>query len=159
MKGDPQVMAGLQEAINLEASLTLQYFLDQRNAKRYGLDIADGLKELSEQSQDHTKHLTSRLLFLDGAPEIAAQPAKSHATVTEILTNALASETAIVARYSSLCKAAYEAGDMEIFHFYQHLAKWHRLGDDKFKGHIAWLQKQLWQLGEFGEKDYEATKV
>ena len=49
-------MAGL-EAINLEASMMLQYLLDQRDVKRLGLNLADGLKQLHEQCEDHMKHL------------------------------------------------------------------------------------------------------
>ena len=46
MKGNPQVIAGLQEAANMEGSMMLQYLLDQRDVKRLGLDLADGLKQL-----------------------------------------------------------------------------------------------------------------
>ena len=51
------------------------------------------------------------------------------------------------------------AGDMSNFHFYQHLVKWHREGDDKFKGHVAWLQKQLYQMNKLGENDYIAVNA
>ena len=46
MKGNPQVIAGLQEAANMEGSMMLQYLLDQRDVKRLGLDLADGLKQM-----------------------------------------------------------------------------------------------------------------
>ena len=78
MKGNPQVIGGLQEAADIEASLMLQYLLDQRDVKRLGLDLADGLKQLHEQCEDHMKHLVSRLLFLEGAPTIRAE-ARRHA--------------------------------------------------------------------------------
>ena len=48
---------------------------------------------------------------------------------------------------------------MSNFHFYQHLVKWHREGDDKFKGHVAWLQKQLYQLNKLGENGYLAVNA
>jgi bacterioferritin (cytochrome b1) len=159
MKGNPQVIAGLQEAANLEASLMLQYLLDQRDTKRLGLDLADGLKELYDQCEDHMKHLVSRVLFLEGAPTIEPKSAATHDSVSDILNDAFAAEQAAVARFTDLCKQCYEAGDMSNFHFYQHLAKWHREGDDKFKGHIAWLQKQLYQLKKLGENDYLAVNA
>jgi len=157
MKGNPTVMAGLSEAINVEASMMLQYLLDQRDLKRLGLSLADGLKQLHDQCEDHMKHLVSRLLFLEGAPTVEPKPAATHDSVTEILNDAFAAEEAAVARFSDLCKQCYEAGDMSNFHFYQHLTKWHREGDDKFKGHIAWLQKQIGQLKKLGETDYIAV--
>jgi bacterioferritin (cytochrome b1) len=159
MKGNPQVTAGLQEAANIEGSMMLQYLLDQRDLKRLGLDLADGLKTLHEQCEDHMKQLTSRLLFLEGAPTYQLKTATTHDSVTEILNDAFAAEQAAVARFTELCKQAYDAGDMSNFHFYQHLVKWHREGDDKFKGHIAWLQKQLYQLNKLGENDYLAVNA
>jgi bacterioferritin (cytochrome b1) len=159
MKAPPQVLAALQESIDIEATLALQYLLDQRDVKRLGLDLADGLKQMHEQCQDHLKHLTSRLLFLEGAPTITPKPAATHDSITEILNGAFAAETAAIARFSELCKQCYEAGDMSNFHFYQHLVKWHREGDDKFKGHAAWLQKQLYQLKKLGENDFIAVNA
>ena len=159
MKAPPQVLAALQESIDIEATLALQYLLDQRDVKRLGLDLADGLKQMHEQCQDHLKHLASRLLFLEGAPTITPKPAATHDSVTEILNGAFAAETAAIARFSDLCKQCYDAGDMSNFHFYQHLVKWHREGDDKFKGHAAWLQKQLYQLKKLGENDFIAVNA
>jgi len=159
MKAPPQVLAALQESIDIEATLALQYLLDQRDVKRLGLDLADGLKQMHEQCQEHLKHLTSRLLFLEGAPTITPTPAATHDSVTEILNDAFAAEQAAIARFSDLCKQCYDAGDMSNFHFYQHLAKWHREGDDKFKGHVAWLQKQLYQLNKLGENDFIAVNA
>lgn len=159
MKGSPPVLEGLGEALNIEASLMLQYLLDQRDVKRLGLDLADGLKQLHEQCEDHMKHLASRLLFLEGAPTIEPKPAATHDSVADILNDAFAAEQAAIARFSDLCKQCYEAGDMSNFHFYQHLVKWHREGDDKFKGHVAWLQKQLYQLKKLGENDFIAVNA
>jgi len=160
MKGNEKVMAGLQEAINLEASLMLQYLLDQRNVKRFGLSIASGLKKLHEQCEGYMKDIASALLFFDGgAPAFAPKPAATHPTVAAIQTDAIAAEQAVVARYAELCREAFDAGEMDIFHLYQHLTKWHRRGGNGNEGHLAWLQKQNWQLVEFGEKDYEEVKA
>jgi bacterioferritin (cytochrome b1) len=159
MKGNPQVIAGLQESANIEGSMMLQYLLDQRDAKRLGLALADGLKQLKEQCEDHMKCLVSRLLFLEGAPTIEPKPAATHDSVTEILNDAFAAEQAAIARFTDLCKQCYDAGDMSNFHFLQHLVKWHREGDDKFKGHVAWLQKQLYQLKKLGENDFLAVNA
>jgi bacterioferritin (cytochrome b1) len=119
MKGNPQVIAGLQEAANMEGSMMLQYLLDQRDVKRLGLDLADGLKQMKEQCEDHMKCLVSRVLFLEGAPTIELKPAATHDSVTEILNDAFAAEQAAIARFTDLCKQCYDAGDMSNFHFYQ----------------------------------------
>jgi bacterioferritin (cytochrome b1) len=152
-------MAGLQEAINIEASLMLQYAIDWQDTDRLGLSIADGLEKLHEQSEGWWQELTSKLLFLEGAPVAVPAKAATHDTVTDILNDSLAAELAAVDQFTVLCKAAYDAGDLEMFHYYQHLAKWHRSGGNGNKGHISWLQKQLWQLKKLGENDYIASKV
>jgi bacterioferritin (cytochrome b1) len=159
MKGDPKVMAGLQEAINLETSIYLQYFLDACDAQRFGLSIADGLKKLACQSQEFARDLTARLLFLEGSPVVAPDPANTHDNVTAVIVGAISAETAIITRYTQLCRDAWEAGDLSNFHFYQHLDKWHRQGGNDYDGHLSWLQKQQWQLKQLGEKDYIAEKI
>ena len=137
----------------------LQYLLDWCDLKRLGLALGGDVKTMHEQCEEHVKHITSRLLFLEGAPTIEPKPASTHDSVGDILNDAFASEQAAIARFSDLCKECYEAGDMSNFHFYQHLVKWHREGDDKFKGHVAWLQKQIYQLKKLGENDYLAVNA
>jgi bacterioferritin len=161
MDGDGKVMAGLQEAINLEWAGALQYGLDARDLMRLGLKTADGLMTLHEQCEMFAWDLIDRLLFLGGSPEIRPDnAAETHATVGDILNDALAFEMAVVGRYAELCKEAYEAGDMEAFHLYQHLTKWHRMGGNDNKGHIAWLQKQLAQYQKVGgEAQYIQIKA
>ena len=159
MKGPTEVQAGLEDALVIEGSLMLQYLLDHCDLKRLGLALAGDVKTLHEQCEEHMKHLTGRLLFLEGAPVYSFKTATTHDSVTEILNDAFAAEQAAVARFSELCKQAYDLGDLSNFHFFQHLVKWHREGDDKFKGHIAWLQKQLYQLGKLGENDYIAVNA
>lgn len=159
MKGDPKIIAGLQEMINLELALCLQYMLDWKNVKRCGLKIARGLYCLHEQSEEYAQKLITRLLFLDATPQSSPSAAKAHANVADIITDAIAAETAIVARYSELTKLALDAGDVSNMHLFQHLSKWHREGDKEHRGHLMWLQKQGWQLKEFGETDYEEVKA
>lgn len=160
MKGNPAVLAGLQEAINLEESLALQYALDARNLKRYGLSISRGMKMLARQCRGYATELVDALLFFDGGePSIVCEEAATHPTVSTIQADALVAEQNIVARYAELCKEAFAAGEMDVFHLYQHLTKWHRRGGNGNEGHLAWLQKQNWQLLEFGEKEYEEVKA
>jgi hypothetical protein len=84
--------------------------------------------------------------------------------VGQILGDATTAETALVAAVSELANKALEAGELAVFHGLQHLAKFHTIGGGVIgstdrTGHLAWLQKQNWQLREFGEKEYEETKV
>ena len=162
MQGDPNVKAGLQRLVGALLALMSQYLLDAINTKRLGLSIGDGLDKLGGQCAADLKDLVKWLYFLEAQPEIGS--AKSHATVAQVLTDASTAETAFVAAVNELADVALKAGDMAVFHGLQHLAKFHTIGGGVVgstdrAGHIAWLQKQDWQLREFGEKDYEATKA
>ena len=160
MKVDPQLLANLQQIINLEWALAQQYLLDWKNCKRYGLaDLAEVLKTMHEQSEDHASGLVSALYFREGAPAIAAAPAAAHNTVAGIIADAFKAEQAIVARYAELTKQAFELNDIALFHYYQHISKWHCQGGNDYKGHLAMLQREAWQLKEFGETDYEEVKA
>jgi bacterioferritin (cytochrome b1) len=160
MKGDPDVMAGLQEAITILASLEAQYALDGLDVKRLELDLGDGLSKLAEQCEDQKKCLLIRLLFLDGgAPVITPAPAATHSKIGDILTDATKAELAAVARFRALGKQAWGADDLSNSHYYQHLCKWHEVGDDKYKGHLAWLQQQSSLFGTLGDKDYIAVNA
>ena len=162
MQGDPNLKAGLQRLVAALCDLMCQYMLDATNTKRLGLSIGDGLDKLREQCATDLEDLVKWLYFLEAQPEIGS--ARSHATVGQILTDATTAETAFVEAVDELASTALKAGDMAVFHGLQHLAKFHTIGGGVVgatdrTGHIAWLQKQGWQLREFGEKDYEATKA
>ena len=162
MQGDPNVKAGLQRLVAALLALMSQYLLDAINTKRLGLSIGDGLDQLAGQCLSDLKDLVQWLYFLEAQPEIGA--AKSHPTVGQILTDATSAEGDFVAAVNELADVALNAGDLAVFHGLQHLAKFHTIGGSVIgstdrTGHIAWLQKQGWQLREFGEKDYEAVKA
>ena len=159
MKGDPKVIAALQEAITLELAQALQYKLDYLDSGRLGLDIADALKTRHEQCEEWADSIAGRLLFLEGAPIYSAQPVKTHDSVPDIISGHIAAETAIVERYAALTVVCWEAGDMDNFHYFQHLSKWHRQGGNDFHGHLSWLQKQQWQLNTLGTNNYIAEKI
>jgi bacterioferritin (cytochrome b1) len=163
MKGNPKVMAGLQESINLEASRSAQYKLDGIDAKRFGLEIAGDLLTLHQQSEDAQDGLVSRLFFFEGEPEIAAQTAKPHQDFGSLIADHIAAETALVGRFRELAKEAWDAGEIDTAHSYEHLANYHTvgcaIGGNEHKGHLAWLQKQLWQRGKLGETDYIAVQA
>ena len=155
MKGDPQVMAGLQQAITAEITLANMYSLYRDDAQRFGLAIAAGWDALHEQSEKFASDLAGRLLFLEGAPRLMPAPTETANDIAAALANAVAAELAILALYTDLCTQALEQKDLDNFHYYQHQVKWHRQGGQykegkEIKGHISWLQKELWQLKNVG---------
>lgn len=159
MKGNAAVLTALQAIIDLEMTLSLQYQLDAAHMKCYGLSIAGGLRCLSHQSRQFAKMATKKILAFEGEPSISAGEAKTNDAIPDIFTGAIVAEEKIVAACAQFAKVCWDAGDMATFHFFQHLAKWHTTGDNGYKGHLEWLEKQAWQLDELGEQDYVSTKV
>ena len=165
MKGDPKVIASLQEAANLEASLMNQYKVNWRDAKRFGLDIEEVWEKLHTQCETFLDTLVSRILFLEGDAQIAAQLTQSHANLREMIADALAAETALVARYAEITRSCFDVGDMSNFHYFQHLSKWHREGDEggsgtiSMVGHISMLQRATWQLNQVKDQDFIAVQI
>jgi bacterioferritin (cytochrome b1) len=160
MKGNPDVMTGLQEAITIMASLGAQYSLDACDVKRLDLNLGDSLDKLAGQCEDQLKCLVTRLLFLDGgAPVVNPSQAATHGKIGDILSDAMKAETEAVERFRALGEQCRGAGDLSNYHYYQHLCKWHEVGDDKFDGHLAWIQQQTTLFAKLGESDYIAVNA
>src|SRR5579862_9686715 len=159
MQGNANVLKVLQAALNAEASCMLQYRLDAMDAGRVGADACEGFCCMADQCESLMKELAKRIWFLDSDPVIAPEAAEAHADLASMLADAQKYELALVQQYADATKACWEAGDMSNFHWFQHLSKWHREGDDKYKGHLAWIQKQLWQLKQLGPVPYLQTQL
>ena len=51
-------------------------------------------------------------------------------------------------------------GDGTMFHWFQHLSKWHTTGGNEYDiGPVSWLKKQLWQINKIGLQQYLASQV
>lgn len=160
MKGKPAVMAVLQAGITAEWSLALSYHMFTQDMKRFGVKVYDGFDKLGEQCEDYAKELTRRLLFLEGDPVVNPADASTLDSVSAMLAKLQADELSIVDQYAAATKACWDAGDMSNFHWFQHLSKWHREGDEGKQGHIAWIQKMLWQIQAVGsEPEFIATQI
>ena len=160
MKGDPKVLAALQAAINLEASVSAAYLL---NGKILHQDLAiktgKELKELGEQACKFKKMLIKHLRFLDGSPDVDADVASLGDNVEQVLTELLKAEMDIVAQYTDFTVTCWAAKDMENFHLFQHLIRWHRAGHSQYRGHIMYLEHELKQIEKLGETDYIASHI
>src|SRR4029078_3464249 len=72
MKGDPQVINALNQALTIELTAINQYFCQAKMCKNWGY-LKLGAKHYEESlgEMKHAEKLIYRLLFLDGLPEIA----------------------------------------------------------------------------------------
>src|SRR6266581_9130727 len=72
MKGDAQVIEGLNAALTVELTAINQYFCQAKMNKNWGFNkLAAKHYEESMGEMKHAEKLIDRILFLEGVPEIA----------------------------------------------------------------------------------------
>ena len=154
------VITGFQQAINLEWQLALQYHLCNCQLKALGLSVAGQVSKLGAQCQDFVSCLVTRIMFLGGDWGYEPKSVETYPTITAGFETIRDMELAIVTLYQQVCKDAWEANDLNNFHFVQHLVKWHETGGNDRSGHLSWLKQQLRQIDEIGgEKVYIAQTM
>lgn len=149
MKGDPKVINTLIAAASLEAGLALQYHLDKRDLKFQGLNrLAKKLSGFGEDCECFTKEITDKVFLLGGSLKIEAGSVTEATSVTEVLQRSLDYEARIISAFNDSYVIAQNAKDADTRNEYEHWIKAHT------HGHIAWLEKELSVIGQFGEAVY-----
>src|SRR3954469_4379668 len=71
MKGNPKVIAALQEALREELTAINQYFLHAEMCENWHYSkLGDFVKKQSIDEMRHAESLIERILFLDGTPNL-----------------------------------------------------------------------------------------
>lgn len=149
MKGDPQVIADLNTALGMEATLNEQYRLSARALKFLGFKcMKNKIEDLGDDTSDYRRDLLDRVYFLGGTPAYGIGSPADRGSITAIFQNALDMEMAIVAAFQGFLVTAMNVRDDNTRNKYEHWIKWHE--DD----HISWLEKQLRLIDAMGEVAY-----
>ena len=157
---DAEVLVSLQEAIDALNGLSARYHLYAADLRRFGLDVHKGLDCLGEQCEAHVKKCVKLCFILDGQPVFNSVPrVVPAADVTAMMEDLRTQEQSLLDKTATWTQVCWTANEMTTFHFFQHLAKWHLKGGNGYKGHMAWIRKQLWQISAIGPQDYIASQV
>lgn len=154
MKGDPKVIALLQQVLKAELTAINQYFLHSEMCENWGYYKLAGLtKAESIEEMGHAEVLIERILLLDGTPNMSdyfkiniGQDVKAQ------LQNDLQLEYDAVKRLNEgikLCVAAGDNGSRDL------LSK--ILSDEEH--HIDWLEGQLHAIDEMGLQNYLSQQL
>jgi bacterioferritin len=132
-----------------------QYFLHAEMCENWGYDrIAKYVKKLSIVEMKHAERLIERILFLDGAPNLAA-PVQLMVgkAVNRQLENDLNLELSAIKLYNNAVKLARAEGDNGSADLFESILK-----DEE--DHADWQETQLGLIKEIGYELYlsEQTK-
>jgi bacterioferritin len=154
MKGNEKVIAALNEALHEELTAINQYFLHSEMCENWGYErLSKYVKKLSIVEMKHAEKLIERILFLDGAPNMAA-PIQLDVgkAVKQQLENDLNLELGAVKLYNDSVELARAEGDTGSADLLLSILK-----DEE--EHADWQESQLNLIKEIGYKLYLSEQV
>jgi bacterioferritin len=154
MKGNPKVIASLNEALKEELTAISQYFLHAEMCENWHYHkLADYIKKQSIDEMKHAEVLMERILFLEGIPNMTElMKLNVGANVKEQLASDLRLEINAVAMYNRFVQQAREEGDNASRELFERLLK-----DEE--EHVDWLEAQMHLIGEIGYERYLSQQM
>ncbi len=154
MKGDPQVIEFLNEALYNELTAINQYFLHAKMLKNWGLlELAKHEYEESIDEMKHADALAERILFLDGLPNFQALgKLRIGENPREILECDLALEMEAVPQLKTAIAHCEEVSDFVSRKLFADIL-------ESEEEHVDWLETQLSLITRLGEQNYLQIKV
>jgi bacterioferritin len=154
MKGNPQVIAVLNEALHEELTAINQYFLHAEMCENWHYSkLGDFIKKQSIDEMKHAEEIIERILFLDAEPNMSdALKIKVGKNVKEQLASDLKLEIAAVAMYNRAVQVSRDNADNASRELFERLLK------DEEK-HVDWLEAQMHQIEELGYERYLSQQI
>jgi bacterioferritin len=149
MKGEPQVIERLNEALFLELGAVNQYWLHYRLLDDWGYaKLAKKEREESIEEMHHADKIIERIIFLEGHPNLQSVGAlRIGENVKEVLEADLAGEYDARTSYKKSREICHQLGDYVTMQLFEELLK-----DEE--GHIDFLETQIDLMKSLGEEKY-----
>ena len=154
MIGKPEVLRVLQEALTDELGAVHGYILHAEMCESWGYKtIAGTTTKRAIEEMKHAEKLISRILFLEGEPDVQALPKiQIGKDVKEQMTIGLKDETGAIFSYNQAAEICTKAGD--------------NASADLLKGNLAdeerhadYLETQLSLIKQLGMENYLAQNL
>src|ERR1017187_5225853 len=154
MKGNPKVIAALNEALKEELTAINQYFLHAEMCENWHYDrLGSYIKKQSIDEMKHAEALIERILFLDETPSMTEPMQLTIGkNVKEQLASDLKLEIEAVGFYNRAVQISREEADNASRELFERLLK-----DEEEL--VDWLEAQLHQIHEIGYERYLAAQV
>lgn len=154
MRGHDEILDALNRALTIELTAINQYFCQSRMCGHWGFEkLAKKHYDESIGEMKHADTILQRILFLEGAPEIARYDIiRVGSDVKEQLENDLKLELGGVAHYNATierCTRLKDNGTREM------LAPILAESEE----HVAWLETQLHLIATIGLDNYLTEQV
>ena len=154
MKGDPKVLALLNDVLTAELTAINQYFLHAELCEHWGYQrLHEKVRKESIEEMKHAEKLIHRVLFLDGLPNLQRLGTlQIGQTVVEQFKADLALEMDAVQRLNlaiDQCRQVNDSGTRELLE--------HILVEEE--QHIDWIETQLEAVKQVGEQNYLAEQL
>ncbi|MBL0212656.1 MAG: bacterioferritin [Myxococcales bacterium] len=154
MKGNEEVLQLLNQLLTNELTAINQYFIHAKMCENWGFDrLAAKVREESIDEMRHADLVISRILFLEGIPNLQRYH-KLHVgeTVKEQLEADLQVEYSAIAFLNQGIEACRKAGDNAT----EDLMTKILVGEEQ---HTDWLETQLELIRQVGEQNYLAQQM
>jgi bacterioferritin len=154
MKGNPKVIAALQEALKEELMAINQYFLHAEMCENWHYSkLGEFIKKQSIDEMKHAEELIERILFLDATPSMT-EPMRLTIgkDVKAQLQSDLQLELSAVKLYNEAVKTSQEHADNASRELFERLLR------DEEK-HVDWLEAQVHQIEEIGYERYLSQQI
>ena len=154
MKGQPEIIDGLNGALTIELTAINQYFCQSKMCGDWGFHtLAKKHYEESIGEMKHAEKLLERILFLEGTPEIARYDVIRVGTdVKEQFENDLKLEMNGVKHYNSLVELAVNVGDNGTRELVAPILL-------ESEEHVDWLETQLFRIEKVGIENYLSEQM
>jgi bacterioferritin len=154
MKGDPKVIAFLNQVLKAELTAINQYFLHAEMCENWGYErLAKLIRKESIEEMVHAEKLIERILYLDGTPNMSDYfKINIGQTVEAQFQNDVQVEYDAVKRLNDGIKLCVAQGDNASRDLAETI-----LTDEEH--HIDWLEAQLHAIGEMGIANYLAQQL
>ena len=155
MKGDQKVIELLNKQLAGELTSIDQNFVDSRVYEDWGLTkLYEQFNHEMQDEQAHASALISRILFLEGTPNVSTRLEITSATnVADMLANDLKSEMDIAAHLKVAIAYCESVKDYDTREILEVLLK------DTEEDHIFWLETQLGLIERVGIQNYLQSQM
>lgn len=155
MKGNQDVIDMLNSLLTGELSAMDQYFVHARMYEDWGLnELYERIAHESDDEREHAAKLVSRILFLEGTPDVASRDKLTiGSNVEEMLRNDLAYEYKVAAHLKTAIALCESKGDYVSRELLEQLLE--ETEDD----HLYWLEKQLGLIDKVGLQNYLQSRM